>query len=447
MKALTSLLLSHFSISKLITMLKNIYRKEAIEYKKIHWKGKALLLAGIPAWLVTLLASLFLIALVLSLIFCTFTQRIDVRGEVITLPHSVNVFAPQQGFVVNQHVKVGDIVNKGQPLYELDVSRNTINGNVSAAQIEVINEKIANAEDIISKLMRNKSETLTALEKQIKTTSASLAETNRMLATTQVGLNKMFTNLSSYDKYLKDGLITKDQYNYQHSLYFQQQSAYQSLVTQKMQLESQLTQTNSDKITKAADFDNQISSQHNQINDYKNQLVESNANGNLIIKATTNGKIESLAVTKGQMVENGSSLAQIKPTEDIEYYLILWLPNNTIPYVKPGDTINIRYDAFPADKFGQFPGKVISISSVPASRQEMAEYTNVNNGTSQQELALYKAIIKIKDKTFSYNGKTLTLSNGLKAQAVVFLEERPLYMWMFTPFYKMTQSVSGPIDE
>lgn len=446
MKALTSLLLSHFSISKLITMLKNIYRKEAIEYKKIHWKGKALLLAGIPAWLVTLLASLFLIALVLSLIFCTFTQRIDVRGEVITLPHSVNVFAPQQGFVVNQHVKVGDIVNKGQPLYELDVSRNTINGNVSAAQIEVINEKIANAEDIISKLMRNKSETLTALEKQIKTTSASLAETNRMLATTQVGLNKMFTNLSSYDKYLKDGLITKDQYNYQHSLYFQQQSAYQSLVTQKMQLESQLTQTNSDKITKAADFDNQISSQHNQINDYKNQLVESNANGNLIIKATTNGKIESLAVTKGQMVENGSSLAQIKPTGDIEYYLILWLPNNTIPYVKPGDTINIRYDAFPADKFGQFPGKVISISSVPASRQEMAEYTNVNNGTSQQELALYKAIIKIKDKTFNYNGKTLTLSNGLKAQAVVFLEERPLYMWMFTPFYKMTQSVSGPID-
>ncbi|HDT5146810.1 TPA: HlyD family secretion protein [Klebsiella michiganensis] len=427
-------------------MLKNIYRKEAIEYKKIHWKGKALLLAGIPAWLVTLLASLFLIALVLSLILCTFTQRIDVRGEVITLPHSVNVFAPQQGFVVNQHVKVGDIVNKGQTLYELDVSRNTINGNVSAAQIEVINEKIANAEDIISKLTRNKTETLTALDKQLKTTSASLAETNRMLATTQVGLNKMHTNLSSYDKYLKDGLITKDQYNYQHSLYFQQQSAYQSLVTQKMQLESQLTQTNSDKITKAADFDNQISSQHNQINDYKNQLVESNANGNLIIKATTNGKVESLAVTKGQMVENGSSLAQIKPTGDIEYYLILWLPNNTIPYVKPGDTINIRYDAFPADKFGQFPGKVISISSVPASRQEMAEYTNVNSGTSQQELALYKAIIKIKDKTFNYNGKTLTLSNGLKAQAVVFLEERPLYMWMFTPFYKMTQSVSGPID-
>ncbi|WP_410779899.1 hypothetical protein, partial [Klebsiella variicola] len=27
--------------------------------------------------------------------------------------------------------------------------------------------------------------------------------------------------------------------------------------------------------------------------------------------------------------------------------------------------------------------------SLPASRQEMSEYTNVNNGTNQQELALY----------------------------------------------------------
>ncbi len=43
---------------------------------------------------------------------CSFTQRIDVNGEVITLPHSVNVYAPQQGFIVSQYVKVGDLVKK-----------------------------------------------------------------------------------------------------------------------------------------------------------------------------------------------------------------------------------------------------------------------------------------------------------------------------------------------
>ncbi|HDZ2610855.1 TPA: HlyD family secretion protein [Klebsiella pneumoniae] len=428
-------------------MNNKLYRTEAIEYKRHHWRGKALLLAGLPAWLIVLLSTLFLIALIVAVIFCKFTQRIDVKGEVITLPHSINVFSPQQGFIIKQYVKIGDLVEKNQPLYEIDVSRNTSSGNVSAAQVESINEKIYNSEEIIKKLVHNKKQTLNALNEQLKTSTDSLKVTIRMLQNTQAGLKKMHDNLASYDKYLSDGLITKDQYNYQHSLYFQQQSAYQYLVSQKMQLESQITQLNSDKVTKAADFDNQISSQYNQTNDYKNQLIESNANGNLIVKATADGRIESLSATQGQTVDNGSSLAQIKPIGNVEYYLILWLPNNSIPYLKIGDSINIRYDAFPADKFGQFPGEIISISSMPASRQEMSEYTNVNNGSTQQELALYKAIVKIKDKEFSYKGKTLSLSNGLKAQAVVFLEERPLYMWMFTPIYKISQSVSGPVND
>ncbi|WP_374014409.1 HlyD family secretion protein [Klebsiella quasipneumoniae] len=428
-------------------MANNLYRKEAIEYKKNHWKGKALMLAGIPAWLVCTLSFLFLSVLIITLTTCNYTQRIDVRGEVITLPHPINVYAPQQGFIVKKYIETGDIVRKGTPLYEIDVSRSTVFGNVTDEMNAVINEKITNAEDIIVKILKNKGETLEALHSQVRQYEASLKETKQMLNDTDTGLQKMKANLASYDKYLKQGLITKDQYNYQHSLYFQQQSTYQSLVSQKMQLETQLTQLKSDLVVKSADFDNQISSQKNQINDYKNQRVESNANGNVVIKATSDGKIESIAVTVGQMVDKGSSLTQIKPTGNIEYFLILWLPNNSIPYVKKGDIVNIRYDAFPSDKFGQFPGIVETISSVPASKQEMSEYTNVVSNPNQQELALYKAIIRIKNKNFDYNGKTLELSNGLKAQAIVFLEKRPLYLWMFAPFHKIKQSVSEPIND
>ncbi len=73
----------------------------------------------------------------------------------------------------------------------------------------------------------------------------------------------------------------------------------------------------------------------------------------------------------------------------------------------------------------------------------------MNMMISYQELVrtFHKAIVKIRDKKFNYDGKELSLSNGLKAQAVVFLEERPLYMWMFTPVYKISQSVSGPVND
>ena len=62
-------------------MAQNIYRKEAIEYKKYHWKGKALLLAGMPAWLITLLACTFLIVLIFMLIFFNYTQRMALLNK------------------------------------------------------------------------------------------------------------------------------------------------------------------------------------------------------------------------------------------------------------------------------------------------------------------------------------------------------------------------------
>ncbi|HBV9505152.1 TPA: HlyD family secretion protein, partial [Klebsiella pneumoniae] len=155
----------------------------------------------LPAWLIVLLSTLFLIALIVAVIFCKFTQRIDVKGEVITLPHSINVFSPQQGFIIKQYVKIGDLVKKNQPLYEIDVSRNTSSGNVSAAQVESINEKIYNSEEIIKKLVHNKKQTLNALNEQLKTSTDSLKVTIRMLQNTQAGLKKMHDNLASYDKY------------------------------------------------------------------------------------------------------------------------------------------------------------------------------------------------------------------------------------------------------
>lgn len=131
------------------------------------------------------------------MIFCKFTQRIDVKGEVITLPHSINVFSPQHGFIIKQYVKIGDLVKKDQPLYEIDVSRNTTSGNVSAAQIEVINEKIANSNDIIGKLVDNKNQTLNALNAQLKTSTDSLKETNRMLQNTQAASKKCILTLQA----------------------------------------------------------------------------------------------------------------------------------------------------------------------------------------------------------------------------------------------------------
>ncbi|WP_116429499.1 HlyD family efflux transporter periplasmic adaptor subunit, partial [Klebsiella pneumoniae] len=74
------------------------------------------------------------------------------------------------------------------------------------------------------------------------------------------------------------------------------------------------------------------------------------------------------------MVNVGDSLLQVIPHNIAHYALVLWVPNDAIPYIATGDKVNVRYDAFPAEKFGQFAGTVSVISKAPASPQEMLTY-------------------------------------------------------------------------
>lgn len=107
----------------------------------------------------------------------------------------------------------------------------------------------------------------------------------------------MNQSLRNYEKYLKKGLITQDQLNYQRAQSLSQQSAYQALNNQSIQENIQISQLHSDKITRAADFDNQIIQNQSQLSDLERQLAEYKANNSIIISAKVDGVIESLSVT------------------------------------------------------------------------------------------------------------------------------------------------------
>lgn len=423
---------------------KSIFRNDAIDYQRQKWVGKALLISRISAPVISGLCLAFIVTIVLSMIFFDYSRRIDVDGEVITLPHSINIYSPQQGYIITSFVKVGDRVKKGDPLYELDVSRTTSSGNVSSTAVESIKIQTDNLHTIIAKLESNKKSTLENLQTQINNYTTAHTETLKVLKSAQEGVEKMNQSLRNYEKYLKKGLITQDQLNYQRAQSLSQQSAYQALNNQSIQENIQISQLHSDKITRAADFDNQIIQNQSQLSDLERQLAEYKANNSIIISAKVDGVIESLSVTPGQMVETSASLAQIKPVDNVAYYLMLWLPDNSLPYVKIGDGINIRYNAFPSDKFGQFPGKITSISSIPASPQEMSGYSS---GSRQEKGSYYKVLVSISDTEFSDKGKKLAISGGLQAKVIVFLEKKPLYQWAIAPINKIKNSVSGVVND
>lgn len=423
-----------------------MFRQDALENRRMKWRGRAILLPGIPLWLTMLGSIAFITAFLTFVIAGTYSRRVNVSGEVTTWPRAVNIYSGVQGFVVRQFVHEGQSIKKGDPIYQIDVSKSTRSGVVTDNQRRDIENQLVRVDNIISRLEESKKITLNTLEKQHLQYSDAFRRSSDIIRRAEEGIKIMKNNMENYRNYQLKGLINKDQLTNQVALYYQQQNNLLSLSGQNEQNALQITSLESQIQTQAADFDNRIYQMELQRYELQKELIDTDV-GEIIIRALSDGKVDSLSVTVGQMVNAGDSLLQVIPENIENYYLILWVPNDAVPYISAGDKVNIRYEAFPAEKFGQFSATVKTISKTPASTQEMLTYKGAPQNTLGTSVPWYKVIVKPEKQIISYGGKSLPLENGMKAESTLFLEKRRIYQWMLSPFYDMKHSATGPIDE
>ena len=376
-----------------------MFRQDALENRKMKWQGRAILLPGIPLWLIMLGSIVFITAFLMFIIVGTYSRRVNVSGEVTTWPRAVNIYSGVQGFVVRQFVHEGQLIKKGDPVYLIDISKSTRSGIVTDNHRRDIENQLVRVDNIISRLEESKKITLDTLEKQRLQYTDAFRRSSDIIQRAEEGIKIMKNNMENYRNYQAKGLINKDQLTNQVALYYQQQNNLLSLSGQNEQNALQITTLESQIQTQAADFDNR------------------------------------------------DSLLQVIPENIENYYLILWVPNDAVPYISAGDKVNIRYEAFPAEKFGQFSATVKTISKTPASTQEMLTYKGAPQNTPGDSVPWYKVIAMPEKQIIRYDEKYLPLENGMKAESTLFLEKRRIYQWMLSPFYDMKHSATGPLND
>ncbi|HCT6359828.1 TPA: HlyD family secretion protein, partial [Escherichia coli] len=379
-----------------------MFRQEATVYRKMKWCGRAVLLPGIPPWLVISVSVFFFISFIVFVMEGTYTRRINVEGEITTWPRPVNVYSGVQGVVIKQFVTEGQRIKKGDPIYLIDVSKSTSSGVVGDNKRRDIEKQLSRIGDIISRLEENKKTTLQTLEKQRIQYYSAFERSTEILRRAEEGVKIMKSNMDNYKQYQTKGLINKDQLTNQIALYYQQQNNILSLSTQNEQNLLQVTSLESQMQTLAAEFDSRIYQVELQRYELQKELVDTDAGRDIIIRALSDGKIDSLSVTPGQMVSVGDSLLQIIPEEIKNYHLIVWVPNNAIPYISVGDNVNVRYEAFPPEKFGQFTAKIMLISRTPASAQEMQTYPGAPRNNTGVSVPYYKIVLNPEQQTIEY---------------------------------------------
>lgn len=424
----------------------NLFREQAVSSRGELWKSACYLPKGVPVGYIACGCAALLILLINFIIFGGYNRRVMVAGEMVSDPRSVSIFSTQQGYITGQFIHPGDHIEKGQTLYQIDTSKKTSSGIVSDNQKAYILHQLSTLDDIIRKTQDNKRITISSLQKQVDNYKLLLGHFRDTAKGAELGMRYMEKNMENYRDYLSRGLINKEQLTNQMSIYYSRQNDMLNLKNQDGQFAVQIINLEANIKTQETDFENQINQLLIRKSEIQRQLADTDASGEILVAAPLSGRVESISVTPGEMISPGDSLVQVLPGNVTRYILVLWVPGHAAPYISPGDKVNIRYDAFPPEKFGQFPGHILSVSAVPAPAQEMSTYSSAPRRGEVPAESWYKVQVQPDTDGFHYRGRKLAFSNGMKASCVLFLENRKLYQWMLSPLYDLKNSTVGPLN-
>lgn len=158
------------------------------------------------------------------------------------------------------------------------------------------------------------------------------------------------------------------------------------------------------------------------------ERVELRARGESVVMAPIAGSVGALFVHAGQAVQAGQPLLALLPaSSQLEAHLVV--PGAAIGFISPGDAVLLRYAAYPYQKFGQHPGRVLRISRNALSAGE---------GGGEPG---YRVVVALQRQSVRTAGREQPLRPGLVVEADILGERRRLWEWLVEPL----QTLRGQI--
>ena len=161
------------------------------------------------------------------------------------------------------------------------------------------------------------------------------------------------------------------------------------------------------------------------------QNAESEARQRIVVLAPQDGVLTGVLAEAGNTVNPGVAMASLLPA-DARLQAHLFAPSSAVGFVRQNQAVQLRYQAFPYQKFGHQAGSVTQVSRSPLQAAELAGLPLQTGGTATNE-PLYRITVTLDRQTVAAYGQAQPLSPGMQLEADVLLDRRRLIEWLFEP--------------
>ena len=381
----------------------------------------------------TLVGALTASAIVTFLLLGTYTKRSTVSGVLVPSKGLATVLAPVTGVISALSLDDGAIVAKGQALAVIDIPRSTAAGvdTQTSLQERILRrrESLTDGGDaqlaLLSTQRNALEEQLSISRRELKQIAAELAVRRQQVQVTEKILTR-YHQLQD-QRYVSElqtsqqqiSLLTAQADFYQ--LERHAEAARRSIVL----LEQSISELPDRVRTVEADRDGSLAT-------LEQEEIETQARGQLVITSPVTGIITDRRVETGKTVQATQPLLSILP-EDSYLEAELTVPSSAVGFIETGDTVLLRYQTYPHQKFGHHKGRVLRVS-----RSALSEATD-----DETQASNYRVRVALSRQYVLAYGKQERLMPGMRLEADILGDTRSLAEWLLEPLYSLKGKVGG----
>ena len=420
-----------------------LFRPEVFAERQTQWLGAVLLTPRLSHRFFTAFAALALASILALLFFAEYTRKARISGWLMPEQGLVRVFSPQVGVVTELLVKEGATVRKGESLVGL--SGELQSASLGATQAEIarslverrdsLTEERRQQQQLLAQQLRTLSNRIQALQSEQKQLGEEIALQRQRL--------QLAKNTAARQQQLRQrGFISDQQLQQAEEAQLEQDARLGALERSRLTTERERRTLEGELEDLPLKAHAQIATIERGISAMEQDLAAVEARRQIIVPAPQDGTVTAIQAEQGGSANTAVPLLSIVPLgSKLEAHL--FSPSRAIGFVRPGQRVLLRYQAYPYQKFGHYEGTVAHVSRSALSPGELPSQLSGLTALYGASEPVYRVTVALLSQTVTAYGQPVALQPSMQLEADVVIESRKLFEWVLDPLYTLTGKWQG----
>ncbi|MBK7352303.1 MAG: HlyD family efflux transporter periplasmic adaptor subunit [Nitrosomonas sp.] len=412
-------------------MPRPFFRSEALAHQRDALNGEVLIARSPTIRLLVWVALLFTVVLLGLAFGGEYTRKAHVVGYLSPTTGMIRIYSPQLGTIQEKHVREGQYVKQGDPLLTISSERMTVGAReVQATLLTELKQRQVSLRFEQSKQSEIDSLAGSGIAVRIRGLETEIHETQAQLALQSSRVASAERMVARYQQLVAERFMSEVVLQQKQEELLDQRNQLAQIKRNIASLNRELNAARVELSASGLKQANNKAAIERQISELEQQLAETDIRRSITLTAPTEGTVTTLLTDMGQIAQPNLPLLSILPAS-AQLQAQLLVPSHSVGFIKPGQSVSLRYQAFPYQRFGHHLGEIIEVG------RSVIQPNEANFPVPIQE-SVYRVTVRLPQQQILAYGQGISLQPEMVLDADIHLDRRRLIEWVFDPLLSIT---------